>query len=100
MNTIDIRDTSAGQWLYWSIAAPLTLIVLTSAYLYAYKDDYLDSKGSKNMVFQSKSERALVTSGYTGRPRSRDFGLSRDERRIPTFRQQWARNRADTWGTM
>ncbi len=37
MNTADVRDMSASSRLYWSIAAPLTLLTLGLAYLYGYK---------------------------------------------------------------
>ncbi|KAF4476829.1 hypothetical protein CGGC5_v015145 [Colletotrichum fructicola Nara gc5] len=37
MNTVDIRDMPQSSWTYWTTAAPITLLVLCSAYLYAYK---------------------------------------------------------------
>lgn len=104
MNTIDVRDTSAGQWLYWSIAAPLTLVVMISAYLYAYKDDFVNSKGSRNIMFQDKSQlkgrSSVETSRHAGRLWSNTLDFSQNKKRTPTFGYQRARNRADTWGTM
>lgn len=39
MNTSDIRDMESNQRLFWSIATPLTVFVLTAAFLYGYKGD-------------------------------------------------------------
>ena len=39
MNTADIRDIDARQSLYWTIAIPVTVAVLTSAFIYGYKGD-------------------------------------------------------------
>jgi hypothetical protein len=39
MNTVDIRDTGATQSLYWSIAVPVTFVVLGFALAYGYKGD-------------------------------------------------------------
>ncbi|KAK0620585.1 hypothetical protein B0T14DRAFT_604152 [Immersiella caudata] len=42
MNTADIRDVDATQYLYWSIAVPVTLVVLTFAFVYGYRGDEID----------------------------------------------------------
>jgi hypothetical protein len=39
MNTADIRDIDARQSLYWTIAIPVTVAVLTCAFIYGYKGD-------------------------------------------------------------
>jgi hypothetical protein len=39
MNTMDIRDIEANQSLYWSIAVPVTVVVLGFALAYGYKGD-------------------------------------------------------------
>ncbi|KAK8150289.1 hypothetical protein G3M48_003101 [Beauveria asiatica] len=39
MNVADIRETKSNQPLFWSIALPVTLGVLTIAFLYGYKWD-------------------------------------------------------------
>jgi hypothetical protein len=42
MNTSDIRDIDARQSLYWTIAIPVTVAVLTCAFIYGYKGDEID----------------------------------------------------------
>ncbi|KXX76191.1 Magnesium transport protein CorA [Madurella mycetomatis] len=39
MNTVDIRDIGATQSLYWTIAVPVTIVVLAIALAYGYKGD-------------------------------------------------------------
>ncbi|KAK4033784.1 hypothetical protein C8A01DRAFT_39754 [Parachaetomium inaequale] len=39
MNTIDIRDIGATQFLYWTIAIPVTVVVLAIALVYGYKGE-------------------------------------------------------------
>lgn len=39
MNTVDIRDIEATQSLYWTIAVPVTIVVLAFALVYGYKGD-------------------------------------------------------------
>jgi len=39
MNTSDIRDMESNQRLFWSVAAPVTALVLTAAFLYGYKGE-------------------------------------------------------------
>lgn len=39
MNTVDIRDIEASQSLYWTIAIPVTIVVLALAFVYGYKGD-------------------------------------------------------------
>lgn len=39
MNTVDIRDIDASQTLYWTIAVPVTAVVLAIAFAYGYKGD-------------------------------------------------------------
>lgn len=39
MNTVDIRDIEATQTLYWTIAIPVTVVVLAIAFVYGYKGD-------------------------------------------------------------
>lgn len=39
MNTADIRDIEANQSLYWTIAVPVTVVVLGFALAYGYKGD-------------------------------------------------------------
>lgn len=46
MNTSDIRDMESNQRLFWSIAVPLTVFVLTAAFIYGYKgDEFADLLG-------------------------------------------------------
>ncbi|KAJ5453203.1 Mg2+ transporter protein CorA-like/Zinc transport protein ZntB [Penicillium cf. griseofulvum] len=39
MNTADIRDTKFDQTIFWEIAIPSTIVILTLAFLYGYKWD-------------------------------------------------------------
>lgn len=39
MNTVDIRDTEATQSLYWTVAIPVTVVVLALAFVYGYRGD-------------------------------------------------------------
>lgn len=39
MNTSDIRDMESNQRLFWSVAVPVTVLVLTAAFIYGYKAD-------------------------------------------------------------
>ncbi|KAJ5959242.1 Mg2+ transporter protein CorA-like/Zinc transport protein ZntB [Penicillium vulpinum] len=39
MNTTDIRDTNFDQTIFWEIAIPLTIVIVTLAFLYGYKWD-------------------------------------------------------------
>jgi hypothetical protein len=39
MNTSDIRDIDSSQSLYWTIAIPVTALVLALAFVYGYRGD-------------------------------------------------------------
>jgi hypothetical protein len=39
MNTVDIRNSTAGQWLFWAIALPLSAIVVALSVLIGYRSD-------------------------------------------------------------
>ncbi len=39
MNTVDIRDIEATQSLYWTVAVPVTVVVLGVAFIYGYRGD-------------------------------------------------------------
>lgn len=39
MNTTDIRDTDLDQSIFWKVAIPTTILILTLAFLYGYKWD-------------------------------------------------------------
>lgn len=47
MNTFDIRDMDSKQTLYWSISVPVTVGVLASAYVCAYKWEDISMRVSK-----------------------------------------------------
>ena len=35
MNTTDIRNIESGQWIYWAVAIPLTVIVMALTLFWA-----------------------------------------------------------------
>ena len=39
MNTSDIRNTDRDQWLFWAIAAPLTLFIVGVCMVVAYEGE-------------------------------------------------------------
>jgi hypothetical protein len=39
MNAADIRDMGGTQSLYWTVAIPVTVVVLAVAFVYGYKGD-------------------------------------------------------------
>ncbi|KAM0415767.1 hypothetical protein ACHAPT_013272 [Fusarium lateritium] len=49
MNTTDIRDTAYDQRIFWSLSIPVTIGILTLAYLYGYKGDVVQDSMSKAM---------------------------------------------------
>ncbi|KAG6353490.1 hypothetical protein INS49_005671 [Diaporthe citri] len=42
MNTNDIRNMDSNQPLFWAVAAPLTILVLATAFIYGYKSDEVE----------------------------------------------------------
>lgn len=89
MNTSDIRDLRQGQWLYWSIAAPVTCLVIGIAALVAMKGDeirefFIRREGFR---YQKKEEKAkrLVRQGtalsMVPQPRWKEMWSSFRERR-------------------
>lgn len=39
MNTVDIRNSSSSQWLFWAISLPLTTIIVSLALVIAYRGE-------------------------------------------------------------
>jgi len=78
MNTVDIRDIEANQSLYWTIAVPVTVIVLGFALAYGYKGDEITDwirdritlwksnqfPRSTEVVAQRKLETSKFTNGH------------------------------------
>ncbi|KAK1991016.1 hypothetical protein LX36DRAFT_675535 [Colletotrichum falcatum] len=102
MNTADVRDMPQGSWLYWAIAAPITLSVLGSAYLYAYSWEDLTRRVSRKTWL----DQGVVTSPAEARPEQVGarrphvvgrFGLGRG-RKHSTMDSYGNRGWRDTWG--
>ncbi|OTA54642.1 hypothetical protein K449DRAFT_469323 [Hypoxylon sp. EC38] len=55
MNTTDIRDTDYDQRFFWTVAIPVTFVVLALAFLYGYKGDSIEDRILTLM--HTKSER-------------------------------------------
>ncbi|KAI0138077.1 hypothetical protein F4776DRAFT_654461 [Hypoxylon sp. NC0597] len=55
MNTTDIRDTDYDQRFFWTVAIPVTFVVLALAFLYGYKGDSIEDRILTLM--QTRSER-------------------------------------------
>lgn len=51
MNTSDIRDMESKQYLFWYIAVPLTVIVLTIAFIYGYKSEEVADVLTRRLEF-------------------------------------------------
>ena len=49
MNTNDIRNMDNNQELFWSVAVPVTVLVLSLAFFYAYKGDDIEDWLSETM---------------------------------------------------
>ncbi|KAK0610421.1 cora-like Mg2+ transporter protein-domain-containing protein [Bombardia bombarda] len=49
MNTSDIRDLDAGQTLYWTVAIPVTVVILFLAFIYGYRGDEIQDWIRKTM---------------------------------------------------
>ncbi|KDN66471.1 hypothetical protein CSUB01_08187 [Colletotrichum sublineola] len=100
MNTTDIRDMPLGSSAYWATAVPATILILCSAYIYAYKSETLAQRvyrdGWVNRVMVKWSGGGLdqtVASREGFRPRSR-FG--RRGRSTSRSYEEWEHK--DTWG--
>jgi Mg2+ and Co2+ transporter CorA len=67
MNTVDIRDLQQGQWLFWTIALPVTTVVIGLAVLVVLKGesirefliqrDAAKDRGTVNILSRSLSRR-------------------------------------------
>ncbi|OTA79326.1 hypothetical protein M434DRAFT_38340 [Hypoxylon sp. CO27-5] len=55
MNTTDIRDTDYDQRFFWTVAIPVTFVVLALAFFYGYKGDSIEDRILTLM--HTKSER-------------------------------------------
>ncbi|KAI1408535.1 hypothetical protein F5Y13DRAFT_204710 [Hypoxylon sp. FL1857] len=44
MNTTDIRDTDYDQRFFWTVAIPVTFVVLALAFFYGYKGDSIEER--------------------------------------------------------
>ncbi|KAI1206728.1 uncharacterized protein F4807DRAFT_438038 [Annulohypoxylon truncatum] len=44
MNTTDIRDTDYDQRFFWTVALPVTFVVLALAFFYGYKGDTIEDR--------------------------------------------------------
>lgn len=76
MNTSDIRDMESNQRLFWSIAVPLTVFVLTAAFLYGYKgDEVADFLGRWLQSRVRSPEEAIITG-----PRRQPTWMSADSK--------------------
>ena len=60
MNTNEIANLKQGQWLFWSIAIPLTIVIMISAVCFAYFGSLLPTAkrrlkkfGRKEITFES-----------------------------------------------
>lgn len=58
MNTVDIRDTDRDQTLFWSIAVPLTVGILSVAFVYGYRGDAIAELVSELLERRRSSEDA------------------------------------------
>jgi hypothetical protein len=115
MNTANIRDVEATQYLYWSIAVPVTLLVLTFALIYGYRGDDIDdwihgvlhpnsprrqaptraSEAKNRMVSRERAEASLNDRGEKGEAKFgwyRRLGSNGKKRR-------GAMNRMPTWAS-
>lgn len=52
MNTADIRTTASGQGLFWSIALPMTLLILSLAVLIAYQKPWMRQLAINSFSFE------------------------------------------------
>ncbi|KAF4840169.1 hypothetical protein CGCSCA4_v010487 [Colletotrichum siamense] len=74
MNTVDIRDMPQSSWMYWVIAAPITLLVLCSAYLYAYKWEAITRRVTRKTWLDEGIPRRLGGRRRTRRSTLGDYG--------------------------
>ncbi|KAI0883680.1 uncharacterized protein GGS22DRAFT_194936 [Annulohypoxylon maeteangense] len=68
MNTTDIRDTEYDQRFFWTVALPVTFVVLALAFFYGYKGDTIEDRiltllYDKNERIHRESPKKTVTWG-------------------------------------
>ena len=102
MNTIDIRNSNSGQWLYWSVALPVTVLVFGLSYLYAYKWEALSSGISKGWLSVAPDQKLQPTAADEDYNSSWFSRLRRLKRRSNTERgydihDTWDFKRADKY---
>ncbi|KAF1948666.1 hypothetical protein CC80DRAFT_540815 [Byssothecium circinans] len=113
MNTSDIRDMDNTQSLFWSIALPLTTVVMGTILFIAYNGDELrDRLSDLYRTLTGKQQRRISTRGISIAQRKRaargpsdtssstaDFKSLADEAEYASPRPDWTDNWYDYGGT-
>lgn len=68
MNTSDIRDIESNQRLFWTIAVPLTVFVLTAAFIYGYKGDKVADILGRWLQSRVQSQEEAILTGPRRQP--------------------------------
>jgi hypothetical protein len=80
MNTVDIRDMTSGQSLFWAIALPLTFITIGATVLIGYNGDTLrDIIASVYYRIIGKQDSSISARGISVAQRKRAKQLQQDE---------------------
>jgi hypothetical protein len=80
MNTVDIRDMSSGQSLFWAVAIPLTAVTMGSAMLIGYNgDDLRDAITSMYLSATGKHDSTTSTRGISVAQRKRAHQIQSNE---------------------
>ena len=59
MNTADVRSLNQGQWLYWVIALPVTIVVIAVAIVVVLKGEMLRELVVKNRVAKETAPKTM-----------------------------------------
>ena len=61
MNTSDIRNTKSGQWLFWTVAVPVTLVVIVLSLLVVLKGETI-----RELLIKARSKNSIRTMSKQG----------------------------------
>ena len=59
MNTQDIRSSHASQWIFWAIAAPISLVIIVFASFFAFRgsiEQWYNNMRAKQPLVQKEDD--------------------------------------------